>query len=204
MNNLNADTQQMIDGGVAPVPIQIAFNILAILAGAQIYEMFLKDTIGNGKTLDYIDDVALPPAGSMSNPTPTRTNLSNGNVIQTPLGPVSPIKTGINLGPQPPIATPKSPVSPVTPVTPVTPVNNPIKVGPINKVPVVSTPTNPVVVEPNVPVSVDTPSVVVPVADEVAVVQPEETVKTAGFFSDNKLLMGVLIGAAVYALVLKK
>ena len=54
MNNLNADTQQMIDGGAAPVPIQIAFNILAILAGAHIYEMFLKDTIGNGKTLDEI------------------------------------------------------------------------------------------------------------------------------------------------------
>ena len=54
MNNLNADTQQMIDGGAASVPIQIAFNILAILAGAQIYEMFLKDTIGNGKNLDEI------------------------------------------------------------------------------------------------------------------------------------------------------
>lgn len=54
MSKMDKDTQVMLDGGVAPVPIQIGFNILAILIGAQIYEQFLKDTIGNGKTLDEI------------------------------------------------------------------------------------------------------------------------------------------------------
>ena len=44
----------MIDGKSAPIPIQITFNILAILIGAQLYENFLKDTIGGGKTLDEI------------------------------------------------------------------------------------------------------------------------------------------------------
>jgi len=46
--------QRMLDGKTAPVEIQVAFNILAILLGAQIYETFLKDTIGGGKTLDEI------------------------------------------------------------------------------------------------------------------------------------------------------
>tara|TARA_R110001592_G_scaffold20489_8_gene83059 strand:- start:1153 stop:1335 length:183 start_codon:yes stop_codon:yes gene_type:complete len=48
------DIQRMIDGKSAPIPIQITFNILAILIGAQLYENFLKDTIGGGKTLDEI------------------------------------------------------------------------------------------------------------------------------------------------------
>ena len=43
-----------IDGGImdmkagksAPFDIQVAFNILAIMMGMQIYEVYLKDTIG--------------------------------------------------------------------------------------------------------------------------------------------------------------
>jgi hypothetical protein len=51
---ISPGTQRMLDGKSAPLEIQIAFNILAILLGAQLYETFLKDTIGNGKTLDEI------------------------------------------------------------------------------------------------------------------------------------------------------
>lgn len=46
--------QSMKDGGTAPFDIQIAFNILAIAIGIQIYDNFLKDTLGDGKTLDEL------------------------------------------------------------------------------------------------------------------------------------------------------
>ena len=42
------------DGKVAPLDIQIAFNILAILMAIQLYDNFLKDTIGGGKTIDQL------------------------------------------------------------------------------------------------------------------------------------------------------
>ena len=42
------------DGKVAPLDIQIAFNILALLMAIQLYDNFLKDTIGGGKTIDQL------------------------------------------------------------------------------------------------------------------------------------------------------
>ena len=48
------DGLQVQPTGPAPVHIQIAFNILAIMLGAQLYDSFLKDTIGNGKTIDEL------------------------------------------------------------------------------------------------------------------------------------------------------
>jgi len=44
----------MMAGKDAPMDIQIMFNIMAILIGIQLYENFLKDTIGNGKTIDEL------------------------------------------------------------------------------------------------------------------------------------------------------
>ena len=52
--NRSAEIEDMMAGKDAPVDIQIAFNILAIMIGIQIYENFLKDTIGNGRTIDEI------------------------------------------------------------------------------------------------------------------------------------------------------
>ena len=48
------EIQNMLAGKDAPFDIQIAFNILAILLAIQIYENVLKDTIGNGKTIDEL------------------------------------------------------------------------------------------------------------------------------------------------------
>lgn len=44
----------MQKGGAAPFDMQIAFNILAILMAVQIYDNFLKDNIGKGRTIDEI------------------------------------------------------------------------------------------------------------------------------------------------------
>jgi len=52
--NRSAEINNMMEGKDAPLDIQIAFNILAIMIGIQIYENFLKDTIGNGKTIDEL------------------------------------------------------------------------------------------------------------------------------------------------------
>ena len=48
------EIQGMVDGKSAPIDIQIAFNILAICLGIQIYDNFLKNTIGDGKTIDEL------------------------------------------------------------------------------------------------------------------------------------------------------
>jgi len=48
------EIENMLAGKSAPLDIQIAFNILAIVMGIQIYESFLKDTIGNGRTIDEL------------------------------------------------------------------------------------------------------------------------------------------------------
>ena len=50
----DAAIQNMKAGKSAPFDIQVAFNILAITLGIQIYEQFLKDTIGKGKTIDEL------------------------------------------------------------------------------------------------------------------------------------------------------
>ena len=44
----------MQKGGSAPFDMQIAFNILAILLAVQIYDNFLKNNIGGGKTIDEL------------------------------------------------------------------------------------------------------------------------------------------------------
>tara|TARA_R100001086_G_C11726171_1_gene228310 strand:+ start:498 stop:662 length:165 start_codon:yes stop_codon:yes gene_type:complete len=44
----------MQKGGPAPFELQVAFNVLAILLAVQIYDNFLKDTIGKGKTIDEL------------------------------------------------------------------------------------------------------------------------------------------------------
>lgn len=44
----------MKDGGMAPLEIQIAFNMLAIVMVIQFYDIALKDTIGGGKTIDEL------------------------------------------------------------------------------------------------------------------------------------------------------
>ena len=44
----------MRKGGAAPFDIQVAFNILAILMAVKLYETFLKDNIGGGKTIDEL------------------------------------------------------------------------------------------------------------------------------------------------------
>jgi len=46
--------ERMKAGKSAPFDVQIAFNILAITLGIQIYEQFLKDSIGSGKTIDEL------------------------------------------------------------------------------------------------------------------------------------------------------
>ena len=50
--------RKMQDGGNAPLDIQIAFNIIFLLAFVQIYDNHLKDsigdTIGKGKTIDEL------------------------------------------------------------------------------------------------------------------------------------------------------
>jgi hypothetical protein len=51
--NMNS-IKKMQKGGAAPFDIQVAFNILAILLAVQIYDNFLKDTIGKGKTIDEL------------------------------------------------------------------------------------------------------------------------------------------------------
>jgi len=48
------EIENMLAGKDAPLDIQIAFNIFAILIAIQFYESALKDTIGNGKTIDEI------------------------------------------------------------------------------------------------------------------------------------------------------
>ena len=50
----STEIENMMSGKSAPLDIQIAFNILAIVMGIQIYESFLKDTIGNGRTIDEL------------------------------------------------------------------------------------------------------------------------------------------------------
>ena len=50
-NSRNIDIMNMKAGKDAPFDIQVAFNILAIMMGMQIYEVYLKDTIFNSKTL---------------------------------------------------------------------------------------------------------------------------------------------------------
>ena len=52
--NRSVEIENMMAGKDAPLDIQIGFNILAILIGIQIYENFLKDTIGGGKTIDEL------------------------------------------------------------------------------------------------------------------------------------------------------
>lgn len=168
----------------------------------------------------FVDDavVMAPPSSSLT--APVAPSRNNTNVIQTPSGPVSPVSANPNnvavavpndnvaianpAGPAVP-TTPVLPNIPVTPTTPVaidpvrepdTPVANPVT-------PVAGTVDNPVVVAPGIPVVTDTPAVITPIVDDTVVVAPEDSVKTAGLFSDNKLLMGVLIGAAVYALLKK-
>lgn len=49
-----SDALQVKDSGFAPVHIQIAFNILAIMMAMQFYDIALKDTIGGGKTIDEL------------------------------------------------------------------------------------------------------------------------------------------------------
>mgnify|MGYP003134264211 CR=1 FL=1 len=49
-----AGIDRMKAGKSAPFDVQIAFNILAITLGIQIYEQFLKDSIGSGKTIDEL------------------------------------------------------------------------------------------------------------------------------------------------------
>lgn len=46
--------RKMQDGGNAPLDIQIAFNIIFLLAFVQIYDNHLKDSIGGGKTIDEL------------------------------------------------------------------------------------------------------------------------------------------------------
>jgi|TARA_R110000824_G_scaffold83627_2_gene209278 hypothetical protein len=48
------EIENMLAGKDAPLDIQIAFNIFAILIAIQFYESALKDTIGNGKTIDEL------------------------------------------------------------------------------------------------------------------------------------------------------
>ena len=47
-------SKTMKDGGVAPLEIQIAFNVLTLMLLFQFYDIALKDTIGNGKTIDEL------------------------------------------------------------------------------------------------------------------------------------------------------
>jgi len=47
-------SQIMKDGAVAPLEIQIAFNVLTLIVLFQFYDIALKDTIGNGKTIDEL------------------------------------------------------------------------------------------------------------------------------------------------------
>ena len=51
---MDKSIQRMLDGKSAPFDIQIAFNILAIMIGVGIYDTYLKDTIGKGKTIDEL------------------------------------------------------------------------------------------------------------------------------------------------------
>ncbi len=51
---IKGGTARVQDGKMAPLDIQIAFNILAILLAVQLYDSFLKDTIGGGKTIDQL------------------------------------------------------------------------------------------------------------------------------------------------------
>ena len=53
-NSRNIDIMNMKAWKDAPFDIQVAFNILAIMMGMQIYEVYLKDTIGGGKTIDEL------------------------------------------------------------------------------------------------------------------------------------------------------
>ena len=54
MSKIESPIEVMQRGGAAPPDIQIAFNILAILLGMQLYDTFLKDTIAGGKTIDEL------------------------------------------------------------------------------------------------------------------------------------------------------
>tara|TARA_R100000908_G_C3689497_1_gene104493 strand:+ start:277 stop:447 length:171 start_codon:yes stop_codon:yes gene_type:complete len=49
-----ATIKKMQSGGAAPFDIQIAFNIIALLIGVQLYDNYLKDTVGGGKTIDEL------------------------------------------------------------------------------------------------------------------------------------------------------
>lgn len=41
-------------GKMAPFELQIAFNILVILMGVKIYDSFLKNNIGKGRSIDEL------------------------------------------------------------------------------------------------------------------------------------------------------
>tara|TARA_R110000796_G_scaffold60549_1_gene140079 strand:+ start:628 stop:801 length:174 start_codon:yes stop_codon:yes gene_type:complete len=46
--------ERMKAGKSAPFDVQIAFNILALLVGIDLYDRFLKDKYGKGKTIDEL------------------------------------------------------------------------------------------------------------------------------------------------------
>ena len=45
---------KMQTGGDAPLDIQITFNILFLLMAAQVYDSYIKDKYGGGKTIDEL------------------------------------------------------------------------------------------------------------------------------------------------------
>jgi|TARA_R110000824_G_scaffold144586_1_gene312552 hypothetical protein len=52
---MDKDTiRKMQSGGSAPFDLQIAFNILFMLMAVQIYDSFLKDKYGGGRTIDEL------------------------------------------------------------------------------------------------------------------------------------------------------
>ncbi len=53
-SSMDGGIMDMKAGKAAPFDIQIGFNIIAILLGMQLYEQYLKDTIGGGKTIDEL------------------------------------------------------------------------------------------------------------------------------------------------------
>ena len=54
VGNLSGDILTMQQGGNAPLDMQIMFNIMAIMMGIQIYDNFLKEKYGGGKTIDEL------------------------------------------------------------------------------------------------------------------------------------------------------
>ena len=46
--------ERMKAGKSAPFDMQIVFNILALLVGIDLYDRFLKDKYGKGKTIDEL------------------------------------------------------------------------------------------------------------------------------------------------------